>query len=337
MRAARLEAYGEPLSLQEVPVPVVGSDGVLVRVGGAGLCHSDLHALRGRLRNLPRLPVTLGHENAGWVEAAGPDAEGVSVGDAVVVYGGWGCGTCTVCRRGAEQLCDLARWVGFGPDGGFAELLLVKHARYLVPIHDLDPAEAAPLADAALTPYRAVRRLARWVAPTDTVAVIGAGGLGQFAIQFLRLLTGVRIVAVDVDPRKLLRAEQLGAHDAVDASRGDAARSIRAAGDGAAAVLDFVGSDETLLLAADLIATGGSITLVGLAGGTLPFSFQSVAPEVRVGTSTWGTLGELADVVGLARRGDLVVDVERIPMEGINQAFDRLERGEVSGRAVLVP
>ncbi|MBX6378853.1 MAG: alcohol dehydrogenase catalytic domain-containing protein, partial [Clostridia bacterium] len=272
MKAARLEAYGRPLVLADVPVPEVRGDAVLIRVAGSGLCHSDLHILRGELPILPRLPMTLGHENAGFVEAVGEAVEGVRPGDAVAVFGGWGCGRCRFCLRGEEQLCNTLGWVGIGHDGGYAEYLYVPHARYLVPLGELDPVSAAPLTDAGLTPYRAVRRAADRLYPGSVGVVVGVGGLGQFGVQFMRLTTAARVVAVDVDAAKLERALALGADVAVDSREEDPVEVIRRLtdGEGAQAVVDFVGSAATLELAARAVGRQGRVVLVGLAGGSVP-------------------------------------------------------------------
>ena len=230
MRAVRLDAPGAGLRLVDVPVPEPSGSEVRIRVAGCGVCHTDLHIVDG-LQARVELPLIVGHEVAGWVDAIGPDAEGVSTGDAVLVYGGWGCGACRECSSGAEQRCPDGRSPGFQADGGYAELMLVPHPRHLVPLGSLDPVEAGPLADAGLTPYRAVRRAEPWLRAGARVLVIGAGGLGQFAIQYLRLLP-VPDLFVAVSERsvaRLERAKELGAESGPLGGPVDV-------------VLDFVGS-----------------------------------------------------------------------------------------------
>ena len=196
MRAVRLDAPGRPLRVEDVPQPEPSGTEVRIRVAGCGVCHTDLHIVDGTQTRV-ELPLTLGHEVAGWIDAVGTDADsglaaaGLAIGDAVVVHGGWGCGTCRECASGAEQRCADGRSPGFQADGGYAEMMLVPHPRHLVDLGGLDPIEAAPLADAGLTSYRAVQRARPWLASGARVLVVGAGGLGQFALQYLRLLPDV--------------------------------------------------------------------------------------------------------------------------------------------------
>jgi alcohol dehydrogenase, propanol-preferring len=339
MRAARLHEFGKPFRIDEVPDPEPGPGEVLVRIGGAGVCHSDLHIAHGDMPGLLDGPKIMGHENAGWVEALGPGATGFEPGEAVIVYGGWGCGACRVCLSGEEQLCDTLRWGGLGPPGGYAERYVVPSPRHLIRIGDLDPAAAAPLTDAGLTPSRAVKKVARRLVGGDTALVIGAGGLGQMAVQFLRLLTPARVVAADLSAGKRAIALDLRADAAVDPAQPDAAERLLEAsgGRGAAAVIDVVGSDESLAFGAAALGFEGHLVVVGLAGGSVPFGFFTWPPESILTTSHWGTRTELEEVVALAREGRLRIDVERAPLEAINDVFARLEAGEVGGRAVLVP
>jgi alcohol dehydrogenase, propanol-preferring len=332
MRAARLHEFGKPFRIDEVPDPEPGPGEVLVRVGGAGVCHSDLHIAHGEMPDLLDGPKIMGHENAGWVEALGPGATGFEPGEAVIVYGGWGCGMCRVCLGGEEQLCDTLRWGGLGPPGGYAERYVVPSPRHLIRIGDLDPAEAAPLTDAGLTPYRAVKKVAGRLVGGDTALVIGAGGLGQMAIQFLRLLTPARVVVADVAADKRQVALDLGADAVVDPTGGEVGEAT-----GAAAVIDVVGSDESLAFGAAALGFKGHLVVVGLAGGSVPFGFFTWPPESILTTSHWGTRTELEEVVALARDGRLRIDVERAPLESINDVLARLEAGQVAGRAVLVP
>jgi propanol-preferring alcohol dehydrogenase len=339
MRALRLGTTGEA-ALVDVEVPEPGPGQVLVKVAGAGLCHSDLHLLHAGLE-LER-PFTLGHETAGWVEARGPGVAGPEPGEPVLVHGAWGCGRCTRCRAGVEQLCpDAAASPGSGifRDGGLAEYLLVPAARHLLPLGDLDPRTAAPLDDAALTPYHAVITSLPLLVPGATAVVIGVGGLGHLAVQLLRTLTAARVVAVDRAAAKLALARDLGADLAV-APDDDAAGQIRsAAGElGAAVVLDCVGTDDTLALAHAVVSNRSRIVVLGVGGGTLPFSFLSFPYECSVGTTFWGTMAELVEVVALAAAGGIRVDVEHIGLEDAIGAYRRLEAGTYgAGRAVALP
>ncbi|MCI0889647.1 MAG: NAD(P)-dependent alcohol dehydrogenase [Chloroflexi bacterium] len=336
MLAARLVEAGKPLEVSEVPTPEVVEDQVLVKIAGAGVCHSDLHILD--MAAGLALPLILGHENTGYVARLGPEATGLDLDEPVAVYGGWGCGTCDICRRGEEQLCDISKWVGLGSAGGYAEFLLVPHSRYLVPLAGLDPVESAPLVDAALTPYRAIKSAKRRLDVKSTAVALGVGGLGQFAIQLLSAMTEARIIAVDVDGERLERAVSCGADETVK-SGPETADTIRdlTNGEGAQVVFDLVGSDATLALATQMVAKGGRIALIGLAGGTLPYSALGVPWEVEVTSSAWGTRDELAEVLELAREGRIRSRVQTYPLQKINEALSDLRAGNVEGRAVVTP
>lgn len=339
MLAARLRAIGQPLELVELPVPEPRGTEVRIRVAGCGVCRTDLHILAG---SQPRVtpPLTLGHEVAGWVDAFGPDATPLlRHGEAVIVFGGWGCGACAECRGGNEQRCPLGASPGFQRDGGYAEYMLVPNARHLVPLGSLDPVRAAPLADAGVTPFRAVRRARPWLTPGARVLLIGFGALGQFAIQYLPL--GCVVAVLDLDPRKVDAARSFGA--VRKSLEGRAAHDIAAGDivvDGAAdglfdVVFDFVGTSETLASAADAVAPGGLISLIGEGGGTLPFSFDSPAVEASITTTAWGSLEDLRSVVAMAPQ--LRWDVETMPLHDAPAALERLAAGDVAGRLVLVP
>ncbi len=336
MLAARLVAAGKPLEIQDVPTPKVVGDQVLVKIAGAGVCHSDLHILD--MAAGIELPVTLGHENTGYVAQLGPDASGLQVEEPVAVYGGWGCGTCRFCQGGEEQLCDITRWVGLRAPGGYAEFLLVPHSRYLVPLDGLDPVESAPLVDAALTPYRAIKSALPKLGADATAVVLGVGGLGQFAVQLLRAVTDTRVIAVDTDDAKLARATEYGVEITVK-SGPETASMIRehTNGEGAEVVFDLVGSDETLALAAQLVAKGGRIALIGLAGGTLAYSALGLPWEAEVASSAWGSRDELAEVLSLAREGRIQSRVQTYQLQQVNDALSDLRAGKVDGRAVLTP
>jgi alcohol dehydrogenase, propanol-preferring len=344
MQAVQLVRWQAGPELRDVEVPEPGPGEVLVKVAAAGLCHSDLHVMEWPEGTLPwSLPFTLGHENAGHVAQLGEGVTGLAEGDAVLVYGPWGCGTCTQCVRGAENLCDrrLERpgtGCGLGFDGGLAEYLLVRSLRHLVPIGELDPVHAAPLTDAALSPYHALKSELHRLVPGSQAVVIGVGGLGHVAVQLLRELSPARIVAIDLRERSRRFALDAGAAAALDAN-GLHATDVRAElrGEGATLVLDFVGNDATLALAAGSIAAGGHVSAVGVGGGTFPMTFGQVPLEWSLSKPSWGTLPELHEIVALARAGSIHVEVERLRLDEAVDGYRRLHDGEIDGRAVVVP
>ncbi|QLD88593.1 alcohol dehydrogenase catalytic domain-containing protein [Natronomonas salina] len=331
MRAARFYP-GEGLRIEDVPRPEVGPGEVLVEVAACGVCHSDLHVLDG---DLPLTePRTLGHEVAGTVAETG-EGVGLDVGTDVAVFGGWGCRNCEVCARGDDQLCNLTNWLGIGHDGGYAEYVRVPTADYCLPLDGLDPVEAAPLTDAALTPYRAIEKAD--VGPGDCVALVGIGGLGEFGVQLSRL-RGCYTVAVDRDPAKLRRAESIGADATVDTS-GSVPGEIRDAASGPVdAVVDFVGVDATLQWGVNVLGADGRLVLAGIGGGSVDFSWNPlVGSEVTYRTVQWGTPAELRSVLDLARQDRLETRTERVGIDEVPATLERLEAGDVDGRAVVVP
>jgi alcohol dehydrogenase, propanol-preferring len=345
MRALRLLRWQSEPELVTIPVPCPGPGEVLVRVEAAGLCHSDLHIMGQPAGTYPyRLPFTLGHETAGTVAALGPGTSGIREGDRVLVYARWGCGTCWHCVQGMENLCQCpagelgGHGGGAGRDGGLAEYMLVPSARYLVRIPGQDPVAAAPLTDAALTPYHAIKRSLPLLRPGATAVVIGIGGVGHVAVQLLRALSETRVVAVDVRAGARRLALAAGAQAAVpggEASAGQLGREVGSAG--AVLVLDCVATDETLALAAGVIAPGGTLSYVGRAGGSLPVSPASLPFECSVHIPTWGTLPELAEVAALAAAGAIRIETETFTLGQAGAAYQRLRRGEVHGRAVVTP
>ncbi|MEU9291124.1 NAD(P)-dependent alcohol dehydrogenase [Streptomyces sp. NPDC048275] len=345
MRAVRLSGWGGGPALTEVGRPVPRGPEVLIRVEAAGLCHSDLHVADASPGELPyRLPFTLGHEVAGQVAALGPEADGPAVGERAVLYGPWGCGSCAHCAVGSDNYCDRRGdldWhgVGLGRDGGMAPYVLVPSARHLVPIGDLPADQAAPLSDAGLTSYHAVAGLRHLLHEGTTAVVIGVGGLGHLAVQILRATTPSRVLTVDIREDALALGHRSGAH-AGYLMRAKTARTLKAetGGAGADAVLDFVGNSATLELATDVLRPGGELALVGSGGGQLTVRKPGfLPPGFRLSLPFWGTRPELAEVIALARSGALHVETETYPLSAATEAFGRLRRGEVRGRAVLVP
>lgn len=348
MKALRLTEWKTDPELVEVPKPTPGPAEVVVKIGGAGACHSDLHLMHDFEPDLMpwQMPFTLGHENAGWVDSVGAGVTSVSDGDAVAVYGAWGCGRCSRCQQGFENYCEnqadapvVNGGGGLGLDGGMAEYLLVPAERLLVPLPDgLDPAAAAPLTDAGLTPYHAIRRSWQKMTPTSTVVVVGVGGLGHIAVQLIKATTAAEVIAVDNRQEALDLATKVGA-DHVVRSDDLAAGAIKdlTQGHGADVILDFVGATTTIELSRTAARTLGDTTIVGIAGGTVPLSFFSQPYEVSIQTTYWGSRFELAEVIGLAARGLMHTESTTYSLDDAAQAYRDLRDGKVYGRAVVVP
>lgn len=345
MRAVVFEQFQTFPVVKEVDRPVPGPGEVLLKVAGSGACHSDVGIYREFTADSPASippPFTLGHEVSGWLEETGPGVTGLTPGDAFLVYGPIGCGRCRACSRGQDTYCENAADVGYlasgiGRDGGMAEYIAVP-ARNLVPLHDADPVAAAPLSDAALTPYHAVRLALPNLAGGGRFAlVIGLGGLGQIAVQILRALTGATVIATDTKADAMARAEQHGAI-AVPGGDDQVAR-IReiTGGRGADAVFDIVGASGTIATAQACVARQGRITVVGIANGTAQWSFFGNPYEATLTNTYWGTIEDLHDVVAMYRAGQIVPDVEQFGMDDALEAYRRLEAGELTGRAVVVP
>ena len=341
MKAYRMTEWQAPARLCDVELPVPGPGQVLVKVAGAGLCHSDLHVMDFPAGALPySVPFTLGHENSGWVEAVGPGVQGVAEGEPVLVYSVWGCGRCPVCLVGADNYCEnvpLFSGGGLGFDGGLASHMIVPSPRFLCPLGDLDPRAAAPLTDAGLSTYHAIKRSLSVLRPGSTAVVIGVGGLGQMAVQILKAISPARVIAVDCSADKLALAETLGA-DAVVVSDERAVEQVRElCRGGAELVLDVVGSDATLQLAVGVSRRLGHLTVVGIAGGSFPYSYLAVPTELSVTSTFYGSIPELNEVVALASAGAVRTEVELFPLEQTSLAYDRLRAGKIRGRAVVTP
>jgi propanol-preferring alcohol dehydrogenase len=343
-RGLRLDRPGRPPELTTVELPAPRGREVLLDVTAAGVCRSDLHVVDAAPAPLAAaLPFTLGHEVTGVVAAVGDEVQTIAAGEAVAVYGPWGCGECGRCRSGSDNYCaNRARLghsgIGLGRDGGMADAVLVPHERHLVPLDGLDPVQAAPLTDAGLTSLHAVRLVARRLPPAPVVTVIGVGGLGHLAVQILRaLVPEVLVVAVDVDDAALELAARCGAQRTVRSDAG-AAGLLAATGGGADAVLDMVGDPRTIPLALEVLRPGGDVAVVGSGGGALDARKGAGLPAgARVAFPFWGSRPELVQVLDLARAGALRVAVETFPLEHAGEALRRLRAGTVRGRAVLLP
>jgi D-arabinose 1-dehydrogenase-like Zn-dependent alcohol dehydrogenase len=348
-KSYRITAFGAPLELQTELLPEPGGTEVLVRVAACGVCHSDLHLWDGFLdlggnRTVPMgngergLPLTPGHEIVGEVIAAGPDARGVAAGDRRVVYPWIGCARedCTECARGDEHLCSK-RALGIFAHGGFAEHVLVPHPRYLVAYDGLPAELAATAACSGLTAYAALTKVGRLPADAPLV-IIGAGGVGMWAIRLARAVTGVAPVVADTDPDKRAAALANGATAAIDPAAADAVKTYQKTG-GAAAAIDFVGAPASVRFGTGILRKGGRLIIVGLFGGSLqmPIPFFPLR-ELGIQGSYLGTLEQLRELVALAQRGLVgAIPVSARPLHDATQALTDLRNGAIVGRAVLTP
>jgi NAD+-dependent secondary alcohol dehydrogenase Adh1 len=340
VKAALLNDYHRPLELVERPVPEpAGRRDVVVRIGGAGVCATDLHAIDGLMEPAGlRPPVVLGHENAGWVHEVGPGVTTAKPGDAVLVYPPYACGMCVPCRRANDVHCVHHGFTGLTRDGGFAEYVLVDE-RSLLPLPDgVEPAAVAPHADAGVTAYHAVQTLKQYLVPGTTAAVIGAGGVGHIALQLLQVLGAGRVVAIDTDERRRALARELGA-DEVLGAEADVPDALRQLTDGAGAdvVLDVVGTDATHTLGQSILARRGVLSFVGYGGTVSVPSVDLVVGETTYCGNLVGTWIDLWELLQLHVQGRVVLKTETHALDDVNDVLQKLRDGEVTGRAVLVP
>jgi propanol-preferring alcohol dehydrogenase len=344
--------YKQPLLLEDVKVPDIAADEVLVKVTAAGMCRTDIQLMDGYFRDhLPLVfPATPGHEIAGTIEKIGllvPKTVDLAEGDQIVVAGGWGDGTCRMCQVGNTQICSHGRWPGFGSYGGYAEFIPVPY-KYLIKIdrrYNLKAEELAPLTDAGLTPYRAIKKLrdAGALVPGRVLAVLGVGGLGFYAVQYAKLLSaGATVVAFARSDEKLAIAKQNGADHVIN-TRGKTLADIRkelfkATGRSEIdAVIDCAGADEMIQLGFGLLSTAGTYVSVGLVGNQINIPlFPFVAREFNYHGSFWGNYSDLTEVIALAQQGKVKHRVKKIPFEDINENLELLRQGEIVGRGVVM-
>jgi NAD+-dependent secondary alcohol dehydrogenase Adh1 len=340
MKAALLSDYHRPLELVERPVPEpVDSRSVVIRVGGAGVCATDLHAIEGLMGGAGfDVPRVLGHENAGWVYEVGDGVTSVSRGDAVLVYPAWSCGLCVPCRRALDMHCERHQFTGLTRDGGFADYVLVDE-RCLIKLPDgVEPSEVAPHSDAGITAYHAVKKLVPRLDPGSTTAIIGVGGVGHIALQIVRALGAGRIIAIDTDERRRALARELGA-DEVLGEQADVADAVREATNGAGAdvVIDFVATDATHAAGLAMTARRGLYSTVGYGGMVNVPSVALVVGETEIVGNLVGSWIDLWELLQLHARGAVSLRSETHPLDAVNDVLDALRAGDVTGRAVLVP
>jgi alcohol dehydrogenase, propanol-preferring len=350
MKSYDVAEWGAALQAFDRPTPKPAGSEVLVKVTAAGVCHSDVHIWEGFFdmgggkkfymadRGM-KLPHTLGHETVGEVLAVGPKAKGVKVGQKRLIYPWIGCGTCTVCKAGDENLCLAPRFLGVQRAGGFSDHILVPHPRYLLDFGKLSATDAAPYACSGLTTYSALLKVGKRL-KTDPVVIIGAGGLGLMAIRIHKALKGKAVISVDIDPVKLEAARKSGATAAINAKDADAAKQIRAAAGGAVwTAIDLVGSGVTAQLGVDVLTKGGKLIVVGLFGGEITLPVPLIPQRaLTIQGSYVGNLKELKDLLALVRKHKIPpIPISQRPLAHAHQALEELRAGKVIGRTVLVP
>jgi NAD+-dependent secondary alcohol dehydrogenase Adh1 len=341
MRAVRLHRYHEDPSIDEIPEPqITGPLDVVVRIGGAGVCRTDLHIVEGQWADLqnPDLPYVIGHENAGWVHEVGDGVTNVAAGDTVILHPQPSCGLCAACRAGRDMQCANAFFPGLSNnDGGMAEYLRTT-ARACVKLDpSTQPADVAALADAGITAYHAVRKAVPLLYPGTTAVVQGAGGLGHIGIQCLKALSGTRIVVVDKNPAALELAGQIGADETVLADGDHVAAVQDLTGGGADVVLDFVAEQGAEMDGWHMTGPAGSYFVIGYGGELRIPTLDFVAGEKNIVGNIVGTYTDLAELMVLAQAGKVTLHTQQYPLDKAVDALHDLDAGKVRGRAILVP
>jgi propanol-preferring alcohol dehydrogenase len=350
MRSARIVKTKEPLSLEDLGTPKPKHEQVLVRVESAGVCHSDLHLWEGGYAGPQgvfmkvedrgvKFPLTPGHEVAGRIEETGESVTGFQRDERVLVYPWIGEGLCPACRVGEENLCDLPRTLGIYQDGGYSELVLVPSHKYLVKIQNLDISASASLACSGLTAYTAVKKANAQA--SETMVLVGAGGLGLMAVQLAKAISNAQVVIVDVDDKKLSEAKRLGADHTINSLSTDAVKGIKdiTGGMGSEIVIDFVNNAKTAQTTINMIRKRGRLIMVGLFGGALELNLPLIPLRAFTLTGAYtGKFADLIDLVALAKSGKIQSVVSRkYKLDEVNEALDELKGGKIIGRAVLNP
>ena len=337
MKAAVLRKLGSTLKIERLPIPEPGPDEILVQVAACGVCHSDLHAIDGDWTPAPVLPLIPGHEVAGHVAAMGPGVTGFRRGDAVGVPWMWSaCGTCSFCLAGMETICKSGEATGYTKPGGYAEYMVAKAAFVAKLPKKADLNAIAPILCAGVTTYRGLKRTnAR---PGEWMAVIGIGGLGHIAVQYAKAM-GLRVAAVDIDPKKLALAKKLGADVLVNAREEDPVAAVQRRCEGAHGAVVTAVASQAFEQAIGMLRPAGTVAYIGLPGGKADQIRASIASivnwELTVRGSNVGTRLDLQEAVDFALRGDVAAKIETAPLSAANAVLNRMRRGKIVGRVVL--
>jgi len=344
MKAARLHDYHQALRIDDVDEPAItGPHDVIVKIGAAGLCRTDIHIRDGDWKAVQqeaevKLPYTLGHENAGWVHEVGSAVDNVEVGNAVILHPLITCGMCRACRAGDDMHCADAAFPGLVVDGGFADFMKTGARNLIKLTGGLEPAEVAAQADAGLTAYHAVKKAAAVLYPGTKAVVIGAGGLGHIAIQCLKALTPAEVIVVDTSEPALKLAEQIGADHGVLAE-GSEVDTIKEMTDGAGAevVIDFVAERDVEKRAPEMVRNAGTYYVVGYGGSLDVLTHTMIFREINIVGNLVGSFNDLAELMTLAAQGKVTLHTATYPLDAINDAIADLEGGRLQGRGILIP
>jgi NAD+-dependent secondary alcohol dehydrogenase Adh1 len=340
MIAARLHRYHDPLAVESVPEPQIsGPHDVLVRMGGAGLCRTDLHIQEGQWaeKSGVELPYTLGHENAGWVHEVGSDVSNVEVGDTVIVHPLVTCGLCRPCRAGDDVHCENNAFPGISVDGGFADLLKTS-ARSVVKLDpSLEPKDIAALADAGLTAIHAVKKAAEILHPGSRAVVIGAGGLGHIGIQCLKAMTPAEIIVLDPSEKARALAGEIGADTTVaaDGKQVDTVLEMTD-GKGAEAIIDFVGEKGAIEDGVAMLRDAGSYYVIGYGENINVPTIDIISREINFIGNLVGSYNDLVDLMTLTAQGKVALHTSIYPLDAVNDAMADLDQGRLQGRGILI-
>lgn len=341
MRAVQVVGYHQKLEMTELPIPTPsGPFDVVVKIGGAGVCRTDLHILEGQWaeKSQVTLPYTIGHENAGWVAAVGSAVTNVAEGDKVILHPLITCGLCRACRSGDDVHCEVNQFPGIDTNGGYAEYIKTS-ARSVVKIDDaLEPADVAALADAGLTAYHAAAKAAKRLTPRDKCVVIGAGGLGHIGIQVLKALTPAELIVVDRNVQALKLAESIGADRGIVADGTQVEQILEmTGGNGAEVVIDFVGENGTTAEGLAMTRPAGDYHIVGYGENIDVPSIDLISAEKNIVGNLVGSYNDLCDLMQLAARGAVNLHTAKYSLDDFQSAIDDLDAGNVRGRAILTP
>ena len=343
MKAVQVVGYHQKMQLMQISDPEIsGPLDVIVRIGGAGVCRTDLHILEGQWaeKSGVALPYTIGHENAGWVHAVGSSVSNVAVGDKVIVHPLVTCGLCRACRSGDDVHCSASDFPGIDSAGGYAEFLKTSARSVIKLDNSLEPADVAALADAGLTAYHAVAKATRLLRPGHFAVMIGAGGLGHIGVQVFKALSGATLIVTDRNPEALALAKELGAdHVVLAAADGGHIAAIRdlTLGNGAEAIIDFVGEGGSTKEGIAMLRGAGNYYVVGYGENIDVPTIDIISAEINIIGNLVGSYNDLVELMALAAQGKVSLHTVKYRLEDFQQALDDLNAGRIRGRAILVP